>query len=55
MPVWLFERFVGKDLTTMWRWLAANPVTADPADTVKLLGLVTTVGQFLERRQAGDR
>jgi uncharacterized protein YbjT (DUF2867 family) len=21
MPVWLFERFVGTDLTTMWRWL----------------------------------
>jgi uncharacterized protein YbjT (DUF2867 family) len=23
MPLWLFERFVGTDLSTMWRWLAA--------------------------------
>jgi hypothetical protein len=47
MPVWLFERFVGTDLTTMWRWLAANPVVADPAATAKLLGRVTTVEEFL--------
>ena len=49
MPVRLFERFVGKDLTTMWRWLATNHVSADPAATAKLLGRVTTVGQFLAR------
>jgi hypothetical protein len=47
MPVWLFERFVGKDLTTMWRWLAANPVSADPAATAKMLGRITTVEEFL--------
>ncbi|GAA1578698.1 NmrA/HSCARG family protein [Kribbella sancticallisti] len=47
MPVWLFERFVGTDLTTMWRWLAANPVAADPAATAKVLGRVTTVREFL--------
>jgi uncharacterized protein YbjT (DUF2867 family) len=47
MPVWLFERFVGTDLTTMWRWLAVNPVAADPAATAKLLGRVTTVEEFL--------
>lgn len=47
MPIWLFERFVGTDLTTMWRWLAANPVTADPAATAKLLGRVTTADTFL--------
>ncbi len=50
MPIWLFERFTGRDLTTMWRWLANNPVAADPPETVRLLGHVTTVGQFLERR-----
>lgn len=43
MPVWLFERFVGKDLTTMWRWLANHPAPADPAATAKLLDRVTTV------------
>lgn len=47
MPVWLFERFVGTDLTTMWRWLAANQVSADPAATAKLLGRVTTAEEFL--------
>ncbi|WP_433165334.1 NmrA/HSCARG family protein [Kribbella sp. CA-247076] len=47
MPVWLFERFVGKDLTTMWRWLAVNPVSADPAATAKVLGRVTTAEEFL--------
>ncbi|TDD30029.1 NmrA/HSCARG family protein [Kribbella turkmenica] len=47
MPVRLFERFVGKDLTTMWRWLATNPVSADPTATAKILGRVTTVEEFL--------
>jgi uncharacterized protein YbjT (DUF2867 family) len=55
MPQWLFERFTGKDLTTMWRWLAANPVPADPAETASLLGHVTTVEEFLERRHPADR
>ena len=26
MPVWLFERFVGTDETTMWRWLRVNDI-----------------------------
>ncbi|TCO43647.1 uncharacterized protein YbjT (DUF2867 family) [Kribbella antiqua] len=47
MPVRLFERFVGKDLTTMWRWLGSHPVSVDPAATAKLLGRVTTVEEFL--------
>ena len=29
MPVWLFERFVGTDETTMWRWLRANDIDFD--------------------------
>jgi hypothetical protein len=49
MPVRLFERFVGKDLTTMWRWLADNPVPADPAATARLLDHVTTVEEFLAK------
>ncbi|MEV4266668.1 NmrA/HSCARG family protein [Kribbella sp. NPDC049584] len=47
MPVRLFERFVGTDLTTMWRWLAVNQVTVDVAETAKLVGHVTTVEEFL--------
>jgi uncharacterized protein YbjT (DUF2867 family) len=35
MPVWLFERFgfVGRDLTTMWRWLRTGTVDLDTAPT----------------------
>jgi uncharacterized protein YbjT (DUF2867 family) len=49
MPVRLFERFTGKDLTTMWRWLADNPVPIDPADTSKLLNHPTTIENFLTK------
>ncbi|MEV6267291.1 NmrA/HSCARG family protein [Kribbella sp. NPDC051936] len=54
MPVWLFERFVGKDLTTMWRWLANHPVPADPAATAELLDRVTTVEEFLAKPIRGS-
>lgn len=35
MPVWLFERFgfVGKDLSTMWRWLRTAIFDVDPETT----------------------
>jgi uncharacterized protein YbjT (DUF2867 family) len=33
MPMFLFRRFVGDDLLTMWRWLHDNPLDADPAET----------------------
>ena len=33
MPVWLFERFVGPDLTRMWRWLATHDIDADVTGT----------------------
>jgi uncharacterized protein YbjT (DUF2867 family) len=50
MPVWLFERFVGQDLTRMWRWLAAHDVDADVAGTRALLPAAATVEEFLRRR-----
>lgn len=36
MPMFLFEKFVGKDIPNMWRWLASNPVSLDtgPAHAV---------------------
>lgn len=49
MPIRLFERFAGKDLTTMWRWLAHNPVPTDPTETANLLPHVTTLDQFLTK------
>ena len=35
MPVWMFERlgFVGKDLSTMWRWLRTATLEVDPEAT----------------------
>jgi uncharacterized protein YbjT (DUF2867 family) len=58
MPVWMFERFVGTDLTTMWRWLRHSDVPVDPAETYRLLPTASTVEQWLTRRQVavrGDR
>ena len=49
MPVWLFERFVGPDLTRMWRWLATHEVHVDPADT-QARTTVETVEEFVRRR-----
>jgi hypothetical protein len=50
MPVWLFERFVGPDLTRMWRWLATHEVNVDLADTRAHNPNVATVEEFARRR-----
>ena len=33
MPMFLFEKFVGKDVPNMWRWLRTNPVSLDTTPT----------------------
>jgi uncharacterized protein YbjT (DUF2867 family) len=50
MPVRLFERFVGPDLTRMWRWLATHDVDVDPADTRAHDPDVVTVEEFVRQR-----
>jgi hypothetical protein len=50
MPVWLFERFVGPDLTRMWRWLATHDVHVDLTTTRELHPPVATVEEFIHRR-----
>jgi uncharacterized protein YbjT (DUF2867 family) len=52
MPTWLFERIVGTDLTTMWRWLRTARPQFDPGPTRELLPTVMTVEQWLRRRHA---
>ncbi|MBD3944871.1 NmrA/HSCARG family protein [Nocardioides ganghwensis] len=52
MPLWLFERFVGQDLTRMWRWLATHDIPADVDRTRSLLPTAVTVEEFLRRRLA---
>lgn len=36
MPMFLFEKFVGKDIPTMWRWLRTNPVSVDTSRTYEV-------------------
>jgi uncharacterized protein YbjT (DUF2867 family) len=50
MPVWLFERFVGPDLTRMWRWLATHEVAVDLTDTRAHHPGLATVEVFVRRR-----
>lgn len=33
MPMFLFEKFVGKDIPNMWRWLRQHPLTFDTSQT----------------------
>lgn len=50
MPVWLFERFTGPDLTRMWRWLATHEVDVDLAATRSHHPDAATVEEFVRRR-----
>lgn len=52
MPVPLFERFVGSDLTTMWRWLRNNTFDMTTATTREILPEALTVGQWVDRTAA---
>ena len=53
MPVWLFERFgfVGRDLTTMWRWLKTGAVDLDTAPTREIHPDALTVGGWLSKER----
>jgi uncharacterized protein YbjT (DUF2867 family) len=55
MPVWLFERFVGTDLTTMWRWLATAQLDMSTEATRELLPEALTVREWLARTHPGSR
>lgn len=50
MPVWLFERFVGTDLITMWRWLRTNRFDMSTNATREILPEALTVRQWLDRQ-----
>ena len=36
MPMFLFEKFVGKDIPNMWRWLRKNPLEFDTRQTKQI-------------------
>jgi uncharacterized protein YbjT (DUF2867 family) len=47
MPEWLFKRFVGTDLITMWRWLRTGQVDVDPLETQDILPTPLTVRKWM--------
>jgi hypothetical protein len=51
MPVWLFERFVGTDLTTMWRWLATHEIDLDTGPTNAIHSGTLSIREWLSRRR----
>jgi uncharacterized protein YbjT (DUF2867 family) len=52
MPVAMFERVAGTDLTTMWRWVRGGPVPLDTGPTREIHPGALTVREWL--RQRGD-
>jgi uncharacterized protein YbjT (DUF2867 family) len=50
MPVWMFKRFVGTDLITMWQWLRTERPDFDPSETRALLPAAATVREWLTGR-----
>ena len=54
MPVWMFERFVGNDLITMWDWLRTAQFDIDPAPTRGELPSAQTVQEWLVGRRSSS-
>lgn len=58
MPAWLFKRFgfVGRDLTTMWRWLGAETIALDTGPTRSIHPGALTVRAWLRsEKQASEQ
>jgi len=51
LPAGLLDRLAGRDLTAMWRWLAAAPLTTDTATLRGLVPDALTVPAWLARRR----
>jgi uncharacterized protein YbjT (DUF2867 family) len=52
LPVWLFERIVGTDLTTMWRWLRREEIDLDTGAARAVLPGALSVREWLTRALA---
>jgi uncharacterized protein YbjT (DUF2867 family) len=50
MPVPLFERIVGPELTTMWRWLGREQFDKSTETTRQILPDALTIRQWLDRQ-----
>lgn len=53
LPVWLFARFgfVGRDLSTMWRWLRTASIEIDPAATHAIHPGALSVEKWLRKQK----
>jgi uncharacterized protein YbjT (DUF2867 family) len=49
MPLWLFDRFTRKDVTSLWRWLRTGVPELDTAPTRAILPSAMTVREWLTR------
>jgi uncharacterized protein YbjT (DUF2867 family) len=47
MPMFLFEKFVGKDIPNMWRWLRTHPVSLETSQTYEVHPQAMTVRAWL--------
>ena len=55
MPVWLFERFVGTDETTMWRWLREHEFDLSTEPTRAICPEALGVREWLRRKRSPGR
>jgi hypothetical protein len=53
IPVWLFERFAGTDLTAMWRWLRTAEFEISTEAAREILPQALTVREWLVRMLDG--
>jgi uncharacterized protein YbjT (DUF2867 family) len=51
MPVWMFQRFVGTDLTTMWQWLRTGEIDFDTKPTLAVHPEALSVEAWLRKQK----
>lgn len=52
-PVWIFERFIARDVVVMWRWLRDVGYEADVAETRALVPDVMDLQTWLQKKRDG--
>lgn len=52
MPVWMFKRFVGTDLLTMWQWLRTGEIDLETQPTLALHPQALNVEAWLRQQKA---
>lgn len=54
MPVWMFKRFVGTDLITMWEWLRTGEIDLDTTTTRSIHPEALSVEQWLQKWKSSE-